>query len=308
MTQQTSGDSFLKLSRDLFREKRYAEAAEILQIMLEQDPRNEAALEMLGMTRFYNKELQAAREVFERHTKLNSGHTQAWVNLGAVLNRLGEFRKAVEALRRALQKDRKCAEAYYNMGIAQRGQNLNTMAISAYKEALKIKPDLIEAHLNLGNLYVEMKNLGLALKCFQTAVRLDPNSKKARSSLENAQMNQQNARREVSPFGRLVDVKELDRQNVETGPRELDAASRRAERELVQEVTRKVRASAKEMLPMLEETLHSQLHRLERVVLQSEVRLSSGDTIEVFSKTMGDLRRLQTVMQESLAEIREHLS
>ena len=308
MTQQTSGDSFIKLSRDLFREKRFAEAAEILQIMLEQYPQDEVALEMLGMARFYNKELEAAREVFERHTKLNSGHAQAWVNLGAVLNRLGEFRKAVEALRRALQKDRKCAEAYYNMGIAQRGQNMNTMAISAYKEAIKLKPDLIEAHLNLGNIYVDMKNMGLALQCFQAAVRLDPNSKKARASLEKAQMNQQNARRVVSPFGRLVDVKALDRQNVDTGPRELDAASRQAERELVQDVTRKVRAGAKEMLPMLEETLHGQLHRLERIVLQSEARLSSAENIESFSQTLGDLLRLRSVIKEGLAEIREHLS
>jgi tetratricopeptide (TPR) repeat protein len=308
MTQQASGDSFLKLSRDLFRQKRYAEAAEILQIMLEKDPRDEVVLEMLGMARFYNKEFQAAREIFERHTKQNSGHAQAWVNLGAVLNRLGEFRKAVEALRRALQKDRKCAEAYYNMGIAQRGQNMNTMAISAYKEALKLKPNLIEAHLNLGNIYVDMKNMGLALRCFQTAVQLDPDSKKARSSLEKAQLNQQNARREVSPFGRLVNIEELDRQNVETGPRELDAAGRRAERELVQEVTRKVRAGTKEMLPMLEETLHSQLHRLERIVLQSEVRLSSAENIESFSQTLGDLLRLRSVVKEGLNEIREHLS
>jgi tetratricopeptide (TPR) repeat protein len=225
MTQQTSDDSFMKLSRDLFKQKRYAEAAEILQIMLEKDPRDEVVLEMLGMARFYNKEFEAAREVFESHTKQNSGHAQAWVNLGAVLNRLGEFRKAVEALRRALQKDRKCAEAYYNMGIAQRGQNLNTMAISAYKEAIKLKPDLIEAHLNLGNIYVDMKNMGLALRCFQTAIQLDPNSKKARASLEKAQATQKNARKEVSPFGRLVNIAELDRQNVETGPRELDAAS-----------------------------------------------------------------------------------
>ena len=308
MTQQASGDSFLKLSRDLFRQKRYAEAAEILQIMLEKDPRDEVVLEMLGMARFYNKEFQPAREIFERHTKQNSGHAQAWVNLGAVLNRLGEFRKAVEALRRALQKDRKCAEAYYNMGIAQRGQNMNTMAISAYKEALKLKPNLIEAHLNLGNIYVDMKNMGLALRCFQTAVQLDPDSKKARSSLEKAQLNQQNARREVSPFGRLVNIEELDRQNVETGPRELDAAGRRAERELVQEVTRKVRAGTKEMLPMLEETLHSQLHRLERMVLQSEARFSSAEDLEAFGQTLGDLQRLRTVMRDGLAEIREHLS
>lgn len=308
MTQQTSGDSFLKLSRDLFREKRYAEAAEILQIVLEKNSQDEVALEMLGMARFYNKELQAAREVFESHTKLNSGHAQAWVNLGAVLNRLGEFRKAVEALRRALQKDRKCAEAYYNMGIAQRGQNLNTMAISAYKEAIKLKPDLIEAHLNLGNIYVEMKNMGLALRCFQTAVRLDPDSKKARSSLEKAQINQQQARREVSPFGRLVDVNKLDRQHVETGPRELDAASRQAERELVQEVTRKVRTGAKEMLPMLEESLHLQLHRLERIVLQSDAKFSATESLEAFSQTLGDLQRLRAVMREGLAEIRGHLS
>lgn len=308
MTQQASGDSFLKLSRDLFRQKRYAEAAEILQIMLEKDPRDEVVLEMLGMARFYNKEFQAARELFERHTKQNSGHAQAWVNLGAVLNRLGEFRKAVEALRRALQKDRKCAEAYYNMGIAQRGQNLNTMAISAYKEALKLKPDLIEAHLNLGNIYVDMKNMGLALRCFQTAVQLDPDSKKARASLEKAQINQKNARHEVSPFGRLVNIEELDRQNVETGPRELDAAGRRAERELVQEVTRKVRSGTKEMLPMLEETLYSQLHRLERIVLQSEARLSSAENIESFSQTLGDLLRLRSVIKEGLNEIREHLS
>ncbi len=308
MTQQASGDSFLKLSRDLFRQKRYAEAAEILQIMLEKDPRDEVVLEMLGMARFYNKEFQPAREIFERHTKQNSGHAQAWVNLGAVLNRLGEFRKAVEALRRALQKDRKCAEAYYNMGIAQRGQNMNTMAISAYKEALKLKPNLIEAHLNLGNIYVDMKNMGLALRCFQTAVQLDPDSKKARSSLEKAQLNQQNARREVSPFGRLVKIEELDRQNIETGPRELDAAGRRAERELVQEVTRKVRAGTKEMLPMLEETLHSQLHRLERMVLQSEARFSSAEDLEAFGQTLGDLQRLRTVMRDGLAEIREHLS
>ena len=194
------------------------------------------------------------------------------------------------------------------MGSAQRGQNMNTMAISAYKEALKLKPNLIEAHLNLGNIYVDMKNMGLALRCFQTAVQLDPDSKKARSSLEKAQLNQQNARREVSPFGRLVNIEELDRQNVETGPRELDAAGRRAERELVQEVTRKVRAGTKEMLPMLEETLHSQLHRLERIVLQSEVRLSSAVNIESFSQTLGDLLRLRSMVKEGLNEIREHLS
>ena len=59
---------------------------------------------------------------------------------------------------------------------------------------------------------------------------------------------------------------------------------------------------------MLEETLHAQLHRLERIVLQSENRLSSAENVESFSQTLGDLRRLRTVIKEGLGEIREHLS
>lgn len=308
MSDPRSHLSHLKLSRDLIRKQKYSEAAELLQNVLEQNSKDEDALELLGLAQFYAKQLESACETFEQLTKLNPANTQSWVNLGAVQNRLGDFRKAVESLRRALQKDRKCAEAYYNMGIAQRGQNMNTMAISAYKEAIKLKPDFVEAHLNLGNIYVEMKNMGLALQCFQTAVRLDPGSKKAKSSLEKAQLNQKNLRREVSPFGRLVDVKKLDQQLTVSGPRVLSAAERHSERELVQEVSRKVRAATKEIVPLLEESLHGHLHRLERIVLQSDTRFSNSEQFEQFSQLLNDVTRLKALISEGLSEIRQHLA
>ena len=307
MSQQSPTDNILKISRDLIRKQKYSEAAEVLQNMLEQNPKDEDALELLGLARFFGKQFEAARDAFEQLTKLNSGHTQGWVNLGAVQNRLGEFRKAIEALRRAVQRDRKCAEAYYNMGIAQRGLNMNTMAISAYKEALKLKPDLIEAQLNLGNIYFDMKNLGLALQCFQAAVKVDPTSKKALASLEKTQANQKNLRKIASPFGRLVDIDELGKQQDASGPRVLDSQQRKAERDLVNEVTKTVRAGAKEMVPMLDDSLHAQLHRLERIVLQTDGRFSSSEHVEVFSKTLGDLQRLKAVIVDGLGEIRQHL-
>ncbi len=170
-----------------------------------------------------SKDFAGARQTYEEITRINPGNIKAWVNQGAALNRMGEYKKAVEVLRRTLQKDRKCAEAYYNMGIAQKAMNLNTMAISAYKEAIKLKPDLVEAHLNLGNIYVDMKNMGLALQCFQTALKHDPNSKKARASLENASVNQKTLRKATSPFGRLVDIAALDKQNAEITPRVLSS-------------------------------------------------------------------------------------
>lgn len=308
MSQPHAVTTSLQQVRELFRGRKYAEAIELLQKLLEADPKDDDILEMLGMAFFYSKQYEAARDTFDRLTKANPLHQNAWTNLGATLNRLGEYKKAIEALRRAVQRDRKCAEGYYNMGIAQKAMNMNTMAISAYKEAIKLKPDLIEAHLNLGNIYAEMKNMGLALQCFQNALKHDPNSAKAKAALEKAQLNQKTARKVASPFGRLVNVNELDKQLRATGPRVLEPVTRNEERELVQNVTKTIRHSAKDLVPILEETLQAQLHRLQRAVLQTELRLASTEHLEEFTQTVDELQRLKSTVSEGLAEIRQHLT
>lgn len=308
MNQPSATDSAIMQARSLMRAKEYQKAVSVLRNLLEKDSSDEDVMELLGMACFFMKDYEGARDAFEQLTRHNSGHTKAWVNLGAVLNRQGEYKKAVDALRRAVQKDRRCAEGYYNMGIAQKGLNLLTMAISAYKEAIKLKPDLVDAHINLGNIYAEMKNLGLAQKCFLDALKHDPQSKKAQSCLEKIQATQKVARKETSPFGRLVNVAELDRQLKTSGPRVLDALARQAERDLVQAVTKKIRPSAKEIPTVLQESLHAQLHRLERIVLQSENRLSSTEQIEFFEQTVNDLHRMKAVINDGIAELREHLA
>lgn len=307
MSQNSATDVSLKNCRALVREQKFPVAIKHLQILLERDPENEDVLELLGLAQFLSKDLEGARATFEELTRVNPSHIKAWVNLGAVHNRMGDHRKAVDILRRTLQKDRKCAEAYYNMGIAQRAMNFNTMAISAYKEAIKLKPDLVEAHLNLGNIYVDMKNMGLALQCFQAALKHDPNSKKAKTSLENAMSNQKTLRKSTSPFGRLVDVDELDKQNAEVTRRVLSAADRVSERELVQDVTKKVRTNAKELAPMLAETLPGQLHRLERIVLQTDTKLSSAEHFESFEESLVLLDDLKTSITNELNQLREQL-
>lgn len=307
MNQPSAADSGLQKARTLMRAREYPKAISLLQDLLEKDS-CEDAMELLGMACFFAKDFDKARDAFEMLTRHNPGHTKGWVNLGAVLNRQGEYKKAIEALRRAVQKDRRCAEGYYNMGIAQKGLNLLTMAISAYKEAIKLKPDLVDAHVNLGNIYAEMKNLGLAQKCFTEALRHDPQSKKAQSCLDKIHATQKVVRKESSPFGRLVNVEELDRQTQTSGPRLMDAMARQAERDLVQAVTKKIRPSAKEIVPLLQESLHSQLHRLERIVLQTENRLSSSEQLEFFEQTVNDLHRMKTVINGGISELREHLS
>jgi tetratricopeptide (TPR) repeat protein len=308
MSSQDQISPDLKTSKDLIRQRKFFEASELLQKMHEHDPRDEDVLELLGMACFMGGHLEDAQEAFETLTRLNPGHKKAWVNLGVVLNRMGDHKKAVEVFRRAIQKDRRCAEAYYNMGISQRAMDMNTMAISAYKEAIKIKPDMVEAHLNLGNIYLELKNNGLAIQCFQAALKANPNSKKAQASLEKANSNQKALRKEASPFGRLVDVDSLEHQQAETGPRDLSVHLRTEERELVQKITKSVRTNSRELVPILAEPLRDLLMRIQRLILQPDNRLSAGEQLDAYSEMLNQIQRLRNQIVEDLGEIRAHLN
>jgi Flp pilus assembly protein TadD len=102
MTKETSKTLAIKTSRKLIQTQKYAEACQVLQKLLEDDPNDEDALELLGLTSFFQQKLELARDCFERLSQLNPSHSKAWVNLGAILNRMREYKKATETLRRAL--------------------------------------------------------------------------------------------------------------------------------------------------------------------------------------------------------------
>ena len=308
MNNETPTKRVLRESRELIRAQKYAEACEQLQKLLKDDPKEEEALELLGMASFFQKKFEPARACFEQLTQLNPAHTKAWVNLGAILNRMGEHKKATDVLRRALQRDRKCAEAYYNMGIAHRALQMNTMAISAYKEAIKLVPKMLDAHINLGNIYMEMKNVGLALRCFQTALTHEPGSAKAQRCLETAQSTQKTLRKEASPFGRLVNVADLDRQQNITNSRMLNSAKRQAERETVQTNTKILRTSAREMIEMLEATIPQQLHRLKIAILHAAEHHDETQLLHTIGSNIQELNRHQAIIKSETDQMQEFMN
>ena len=146
------------------------------------------------------------------------------------------------------------------------------------------------------------------MQCFQAALKHDPNSAKAKASLQNAQANQKTLRKSTSPLGRLVDIEELDKQNADIAPRVLSAADRVAERELVQEVTKKVRSSVKELVPLLEESFPAQLHRLERIVLDTDNKMSSAEHFESFEESLAILEHLKASIAEELQQLRGQIN
>ena len=100
-------------------------------------------------------ELPLAAYHFKEVTRLDPQRTGAFINLGAVYNRLEQFDDAIPALRRGIQLDTNRAEGYYNLGLVYRRKGQPDMAIQAYREATRINPRMANAHFNIANIYLE---------------------------------------------------------------------------------------------------------------------------------------------------------
>jgi Tfp pilus assembly protein PilF len=145
----------------------------------------------LATVYFQLRELTSAGHHFREVTRLDPLRASAYINLGAVLNLLGEYDEALKALRRGLQLDNTRVEGYYNLGLVYRRKNQLDLAIQSYKEALRLNPRMADAHLNLANMYTDRHQPELALRHYEEALKLRPNWEKAQEGAERtrAQLN-----------------------------------------------------------------------------------------------------------------------
>lgn len=132
-------------------------------------------------------ELQNAVYHFKEVTRLDPQRAGAFINLGAVYNRLDQVDEAIQVLRRGIQLDTHRAEGYYNLGLAYKRKKQIDLAIQAYHEAVRLNPSMSDAHLNLANAYLDKGQFGLAVSSYQHALDLRPAWDKAMSGMEQAE-------------------------------------------------------------------------------------------------------------------------
>ncbi len=141
----------------------------------------------LATVSFLKGELQNAVYHFKEVTRLDPHRAGAFINLGAVYNRLDQVDEAIQVLRRGIQLDSHRAEGYYNLGLAYKRKKQGDLAIQAYHEAVRINPAMSDAHLNLANAYLDRGQFGQAVTHYQHALDLHPDWDKAISGMEQAE-------------------------------------------------------------------------------------------------------------------------
>jgi tetratricopeptide (TPR) repeat protein len=163
-----------------------------------------------------NNKTEEAIQAFLRATELNPDLGEAWFKLGiafalvekeqkvaamedvnAVENTNSKktpatesekaFKKAVEAYKRALDKNPDDDVSQFNLGRALNKLNDDDDAAKALKQAVKLKPDDAEYQTELGSILVKLAQYQEAIPPLKKALEIDPENSRASELLEDAQ-------------------------------------------------------------------------------------------------------------------------
>jgi len=164
---------------------RLAEAQDLYQTVLEDEPDHPVALHLLGVIAHQTGKNEVAEDFIARAISLNPDYTEAHNNLGIVLQKLGKLEDAALCCRKAIALNPEYGEAYNNLGIVLQEMGRLEEAASSYEKALSIGPDP-EVHANLGSAYQELGQLDAAVASFKNALALHPEFIEAHNYLGNA--------------------------------------------------------------------------------------------------------------------------
>lgn len=299
-------DPLLVQARTFTRKREYPRAMALYRQILEVNPDSIDAHEGLAMASFVAGELVTAEQHFEQLIRLQPMEARHFINLGAVLNRQRRHKDAAEALRKAIQRNRRSADAYYNLGIAQRHLKQTSMAVSAYKEAIRLDPQMAEGHQNLGNVYLEMGSHQLAIGSFQRALEIRPDFDKARVGLHRAEDALEQAKASRNPFGRLVQSEAQRTTAAPNAVRELSEAERHEDRQQVWALAQELRSMGDSCAAFLRDRLEPQTRQLQRVVAENKNSSELLQAAEDFQRVYDDWTALRRQLRRKALELRSH--
>ena len=139
----------------------------------QQTPTIQQSLELA--VRHHNAgDLAKAEGIYQQVLQADPRQPAALHLLGVIAHQGEENDIAVDLITQALAIKPDLAEAHYNLGLAL--QNLGKLdeAAASYHKALAIKPDYAEAHCNLYALLLNPGDMTPSIKCMERAVEINP--------------------------------------------------------------------------------------------------------------------------------------
>lgn len=301
-------DELCTLARQAVSTGNYQEARSLYSRAVATSPDSPDAHYGLATCCFMLSDFESARIHFKEVTRLDPLRATAFINLGALYNRLGQQDEAIATLRKGMQLDPRRAEGYYNLGIAYRQKGMVDLAIQAYREATRLNPRMADAFLNLGNLLLESERFQEAIAAYQQALAVRPNFEKAVHGLRSAQQaltekTPSSQPRVPAAAGTPVDSVQ------ESAPEAVHGFDNIVERadamDSLREACHKQEEFCREISRVIEQELGSAIRDLSRSLVGTPAAGELEIHVKAYESSLDNLRNSRKSLDEGFDQVRE---
>lgn len=170
----------------LFRDRKYAESAALLERQLREEPRNYAAWMLLGLCRLQTGEAAKAEESFLAAQRLQPTNSAVYYSLARARFLLGRFEEAVAAAQESRRHGESEARVHELLARIAQERGDFTRALEEYRAALKAEPALSMAASGEALMLFRLGRYPEARSAAQAALRMNPADAQAKGILERA--------------------------------------------------------------------------------------------------------------------------
>ena len=165
----------LHLGRTYYDHNQHPKARRQFEAVLEKDPDYAWLHYHLSMLHSNRGDFQAAIRELERELELHPGHSQARLELGEWLVKIGRYQSGLTHLSQVKQEEVHPVDLNYAIAKAHRGLGNPEQALAAARKCLEMDPEFSDAHYLLGQLYRETGELELSRQSMETFQRVKKN-------------------------------------------------------------------------------------------------------------------------------------
>ena len=166
--------NIIKEAYNFFQTGDINKANDICLKVIEEQPNNFNALQLLGVIAFQKENYLKSAHIFKKAIKVNSNHAETHNNYSLALCRLNKFEEAIISWDKAIKINPNYAEAFYNQGNAYSELKKFNSALKSYNKAIEIKPNYKQAYNNRGNVLKDLNLLNQALESYNKALEIKP--------------------------------------------------------------------------------------------------------------------------------------
>jgi len=220
---------------------RFREAEQLYRQVLQREPNNAEALNLLGILAaqaghprdaknllakaigidggkaeyHYNLGLvyqgtgdrDGAIDCYRKAAEFRPEYGEAWLNLGGLLLNKGAAEEAERCNRKAVEIDPNNPVAHHNLGAALMVRQVHREAAQCFREAVRLKPDYAEAFNGLGLALSTQGSLEEATESFRKALALKPDYAEAHNSLGYALFEQDELEEATAEVAKALELK-----------------------------------------------------------------------------------------------------